>query len=167
MKTTVVLPDAFPRPSYAHSLFSLVCTAPFFFGVIFARRSIDDEECLAWHQALTLIVDVRRLPSASITVSLARYVRPLVGKGADTIVLGCTHFAFIESLIRDVAGPGVAVIDPAPAVARELRRRLNVESLLAPEDAVASEEYFTTGDPDQGTRVMSRLLGRPIVVRSA
>jgi hypothetical protein len=37
----IVLPDLFPRPSYAHSLFSLVCTAPFFFGVIFARRSID------------------------------------------------------------------------------------------------------------------------------
>jgi glutamate racemase len=103
--------------------------------------------------------------SAETRALVERYVRPLVDKGADTIVLGCTHYAFIEPLIRDVAGPGVAVIDPAPAVARELRRRLKVDSLLAPDEAVPTEKYFTTGDREQGTRVMSQLLGRPVVVR--
>ena len=114
-----------------------------------------------------LVEQVERgdVDSAETRALVEQYVRPLVGKGADTIVLGCTHYAFIEPLIREVAGPGVAVIDPAPAVARELRRRLNVESLLAPDDAVPNEEYFTTGDPEQGTRVMSQLLGRPIVVK--
>jgi glutamate racemase len=58
----------------------------------------------------------------------------------------------------------VAVIDPAPAVARELRRRLTAVSQLAPDDAVADERYFTTGDPEQGSRVMSQLLGRQVVV---
>ena len=93
-----------------------------------------------------------------------RYVRPLVGKGADTIVLGCTHYAFLEPVIRDVAGAGVAVIDPAPAVARELRRRLSSASILAPDDAVATETYLTTGDAAQASRVMSQLLERPITV---
>jgi glutamate racemase len=91
-------------------------------------------------------------------------VRPLVEKGADTIVLGCTHYAFLAPVIQDVAGAGVAVIDPAPAVARELRRRLSVASLLAPDDAEATEEYLTTGDPAQAARVMSQLLGRDVTV---
>jgi len=106
------------------------------------------------------------LDSPATRALVEQYVRPLVGKGADTIVLGCTHYAFLEPLIRDVAGPGVTVIDPAPAVARELRRRLTVASRLAPDDGVASEHYLTTGDVGQATRVMSQLLGRPVYVET-
>jgi glutamate racemase len=104
------------------------------------------------------------LDSPATRALVEQYVRPLVDSGADTIVLGCTHYAFLEPMIREVAGPGVAVIDPAPAVARELRRRLSVASLLAPEGAVATESYFTTGDAEQGSRVMSQLLGRSVIV---
>lgn len=93
-----------------------------------------------------------------------RYVRPLVEQGADTIVLGCTHYAFLEPLIREVAGPGVTVIDPAPAVARELRRRLTQAGLLAPDDATPVERFWTTGEPERATRVMSQLLGRAVAV---
>lgn len=35
------VPDLFPRPSYAASFFNVGCAVPFFFGVLFARRSID------------------------------------------------------------------------------------------------------------------------------
>lgn len=113
-----------------------------------------------------LVEQVERgdLDSVATRALVRQYVRPLVDKGADTIVLGCTHYAFLVPIIREVAGSGVRVIDPAPAVARELRRRLTVGSLLAPDDAVATERYFTTGDPRQGSRVMSQLLGRHIAV---
>ena len=104
------------------------------------------------------------LSSAATRALVENYVRPLVAKGADTIVLGCTHYAFVEPLILEVAGPGVTVIDPAPAVARELRRRLAAASRLAPDDAVASERYLTTGDASQAARVMSQLLGRDVSV---
>ena len=107
------------------------------------------------------------LTSRATRALVDQYVRPLVDRGADTIVLGCTHYAFLEQLIQEAAGPGVAVIDPAPAVARELRRRLSAVSLLSPDDAVVTERYFTTGDPAQATRVMRQLLGRPVVVGQA
>ena len=113
-----------------------------------------------------LVEQVERgdLDSPATRALVGQYVRPLVEKGADTIVLGCTHYAFLEPVIRDVAGPGVAVIDPAPAVARELRRRLSSATMLAPDDAVAEERYLTTGDAAQASRVMSQLLGRTITV---
>jgi len=95
---------------------------------------------------------------------VAQYVQPLVSAGADTIVLGCTHYAFLEPLIREAAGPGVTVIDPAPAVARELRRRLSLATLLAPDSVVAAEHYWTTGDVAQATRVVGQLVGYPVMV---
>ena len=104
------------------------------------------------------------LDSPATRALVERFVAPLVAKGADTIVLGCTHYAFLKPVIQEVAGPGVSVIDPAPAVARELRRRLAAASMLAPEDAVPSEGYWTTGDIGQGRRVISQLLGRPVSV---
>lgn len=47
-------------------------------------------------------------------------VRPLIDAGADTIVLGCTHYPFLSETIRKVAGKPIKLIDPAPAVAKHL-----------------------------------------------
>lgn len=52
-------------------------------------------------------------------------LQPMLDAGADTIVLGCTHYPFLLPVIERIAGPGVRVIDPAPAVARQLLRVLN------------------------------------------
>lgn len=60
-----------------------------------------------------------------------RKIRPLVAAGADHIVLGCTHFPHLKSLIEDVAGPEVTVVDPSEAVARQALRILSARGLLA------------------------------------
>lgn len=61
-------------------------------------------------------------PEAESTVRAS--VSPLLDAGADTIVLGCTHYPFLEPVIRRVAGPDVEIINPAPAVARQTERLL-------------------------------------------
>mgnify|MGYP002625489787 CR=1 FL=1 len=48
-------------------------------------------------------------------------LQPLLDEGADTIVLGCTHYPFLLPLMQKCAPPGVRFIDPAPAVARRLQ----------------------------------------------
>jgi glutamate racemase len=60
--------------------------------------------------------EVRRLVTAE--------VEPLVSAGADALVLGCTHFPFLADRIGEAAGPGITLVDPAPAVARQLARCL-------------------------------------------
>jgi glutamate racemase len=83
---------------------------------------------------------------------------PMLSEGADTVVLGCTHYPFVIPLIQDIAGPQVRVIDPAPAVARQVRRVLEAQGLLIPaqagEPAVRSR-FMTTGD---ASRLESALL---------
>lgn len=87
------------------------------------------------------------------------YVRPLVEQGADSIVLGCTHYPFLRATIEAVAGPLVTIIDPAVAVARELRRRLTAAGLLAPDDHRGTERIWTTGPPDRTRPVVDALWG--------
>lgn len=52
-------------------------------------------------------------------------ITPLLDAGADTLVLGCTHFAYLRPVIEAVVGDRVEIIDPAPAVARQLARQLD------------------------------------------
>jgi len=104
--------------------------------------------------------------SGETTRSLVeQYVRPLLDQGADTIVLGCTHYPFLSAVIEDVAGPGVTVIDPAVAVARELRRRLQVSGLLAPDTRTGAERFWTTGPPEQVQTVIAQLWGKTVEVK--
>lgn len=57
-------------------------------------------------------------------------VRPLMEAGADTIVLGCTHYPFLSDTIRKVAGKPVNLIDPAPAVAKHLLEVMKEKGLI-------------------------------------
>jgi glutamate racemase len=86
-----------------------------------------------------------------------QHVRPVLDRGADTLVLGCTHYPFLAQVIRDVAGPGVTIIDPSIPVARELRRRLAESGLLASEDSTATERFWSSGPPEEMRAVMPRL----------
>lgn len=92
------------------------------------------------------------------------YVRPLLEAGADTIVLGSTHYVFLRPVISQIAGSGVTLIDTGAAVARQLARVLRERGLEAPESARSNERYWTSGDPATSQRVMSALLGRRVSV---
>lgn len=95
---------------------------------------------------------------------VARYVCPLLERGADTIVLGCTHYPFLLSVISAVAGPGVSLIDPSAAVARELCRRLKASDLLSHRQSPGIERFWTSGIPDRVESVVAKLWGKDVKV---
>jgi len=92
------------------------------------------------------------------------YIRPMLDAGADTIVLGSTHYVFLKPLLTELAGPDVALIETGQAVARQLGRVLEERGLEASTGAPRSERFWTSGDPAASQRVMSALLGRPVTV---
>ena len=102
-------------------------------------------------------VESGALGTAATRALVERLVRPVLEKGADTLVLGCTHYPFLRPLIAEVAGPEVTVIDPAHAVARELRRRLEAGGLLAPDSRRGREQFWTSGDPSRVGDVIRQL----------
>jgi glutamate racemase len=83
--------------------------------------------------------------SASTDELLARYLGPGLAAGADTVVLGCTHYAFLAAGIGAHAGPGVAVIEPSPAVARQLAARLDETAAAQDGPAPPATTFYTSG----------------------
>jgi glutamate racemase len=95
---------------------------------------------------------------------LQRYVEPLLQRGADTLVLGCTHYPFLRPLLADIAGPDVALIDTGAAVARRADQVLGEHDLLR---AVGTgvEHFWSSGDVALAEQVIGvYLLGHPVVV---
>lgn len=61
---------------------------------------------------------------------IQQYCAPLLNEGADTIVLGCTHYPFVKDVIRTTVGDSVTLIDTGAAVASQLKHQLLVNNLL-------------------------------------
>jgi len=95
---------------------------------------------------------------------IRRYLTPLLEKGIDTLVLGCTHYPFVRDIIEQIAGPGVEVIDPAPAVARQTARVLEREGLSNDPQHKGRITFYTSGDVSALATQIERLLGFPAVV---
>jgi glutamate racemase len=94
------------------------------------------------------------------TVSLLRrYLEPLLKAGMDSLVLGCTHYPFLTAVIQTLVGPGVDVVDPSPAVARQLGRVLAERAWLNESTEPGSLTSFTTADPAAFEQLASRLIG--------
>ena len=88
---------------------------------------------------------------------IEQYIAPLLAQGADTIVLGCTHYPFLAALIREIAGPAVTIIDPSAAIARELRRRLESAGLLSTGTHTGTEQFWSSAQSDTTRAVISQL----------
>lgn len=78
-------------------------------------------------------------------------LEPLLKAGADTVVLGCTHYPFLLPVLQKVAGEGVRFIDPAPAAARQLVRLLDAKSIAhsAPGDPALRDITLVCSGPSE------------------
>ncbi len=94
-------------------------------------------------------------------------VAPLVAQGADTLVLACTHYPFVIPAIAEAAGPGVQVIDPSPAIARQTARLLDERGLRSDHAGPGEVIYLTSGDPLRLGEMAVRLIGEAGTARGA
>jgi glutamate racemase len=108
-------------------------------------------------------VEAGELTTAATRELVDRFTQPLIERGADTIVLGCTHYPFLRPLIAEAAGSHVQLIDTGEAVARQVVRRIP-EALLGRIDAIPDERFWTSGDARSAQRIVSQLWGRQVGV---
>lgn len=98
-------------------------------------------------------------------LALRQYLIPMVQRGLDVLVLGCTHYPILKKLIAQIAGSGVAVIDSAEQCAQDVARRLSEKSLLRPAGeapltpAGGYFQCFVTDDTPRFRALASRFLG--------
>jgi len=84
---------------------------------------------------------------------------PMLEKNIDTVVLGCTHYPFVIPLIQQIVGDRVRVIDPAPSVAKQVRRVLEANGLKNQSAVDGNVKFYTSVNPDELKSLLPLLLG--------
>ncbi|MBM3178845.1 MAG: glutamate racemase [Chloroflexi bacterium] len=104
-------------------------------------------------------IEAGELDSPKTRAILEEALLPMLGKNIDTVVLGCTHYPFVIPLIQEIVGEKVRVIDPAPAVSRQVRRLLEAKDLVNESGKTGRVEFFTSGDAVAMEMSLPKLLG--------
>jgi glutamate racemase len=120
------------------------------------------------HACPGLVAQIEKgeLDTPTTRAILQEALSPMLEKGIDTVVLGCTHYPFVIPIIQQIAGEKVRVIDPAPAVARQVKRLLDAGEMRNPDKQRGGIQYFTSGDPKALQSMLPVLLGESGMVRS-
>lgn len=170
------------KPAAEHTrsgLVGVLATPATFQGELYASvvERFGQSVKLFQHTCPGLVTQIENgaLDSSETRRILEDALRPMLEQGIDTIVLGCTHYPFVIPLIQQIAGKGVRVIDPAPAVARQVQRLLVASNLLELDarmkvDLLQKPQYLlkiiTTGDPARLASMLPGLLGEKAPVES-
>jgi glutamate racemase len=109
-------------------------------------------------------IEAGNLEGADTRQILEEALLPMLENNIDTIVLGCTHYSFVIPLIERIVGGKARVIDPAPAVARQVRRLLEAGELTSPAMLHGSIQLYTSADPEALKSMLPILLGEDTVV---
>ncbi len=112
-------------------------------------------------------VEAGALEGPETLALLRRYLDPLLDKGIDALVLGCTHYSFLRQSIAQIVGPEVEIIDPAPAVARQTVRVLSRSHPESPRECRGARILYTSGETASFRRMVGQLLGNAGQIRGA
>lgn len=107
-------------------------------------------------------IEKGELQSAATALLVQRYVAPLIAQGADTLVLGCTHYPFVLPLLQDAArratSASITIIDTGQPIALQLARLLTQHDLLNTSGAPGLLQTFTTGSSTALKTALNNLL---------
>ena len=109
-------------------------------------------------------VERHALHSPETSRLLQTYLAPILERGADTLVLGCTHYPFLQPMIEQLTGPGVHVINTGAAVARQLGHRLQESGLLTSGTGPGHLAFYCSGSVPEQRGLISSLWGEAVEV---
>ena len=89
-------------------------------------------------------IEAGELDGGKVKSLLDGYLQPLLERGMDTLVLGCTHYTFVLPRIRKIVGESVTIIDAGDAIARQLRRQLHERAALVHGTCPGSIEFWSS-----------------------
>ncbi|MBI3512419.1 MAG: glutamate racemase [Bacteroidetes bacterium] len=110
------------------------------------------------------------LDSPATEKMLRGWLEPMKEKNIDALVLACTHYPFVRPLIEKILGDKVRVIDPAPAIAKQVKKILEEsggrrseggeEKQLSVPVVRGETIYCTSGDPQKFNDIFLKLTGK-------
>jgi len=100
--------------------------------------------------------------SKACNVLLREYIEPLINEGVDTLVLGCTHYPFVQEQISRIVGQKVSIIETAAPVTIQLAKILIEKNLAACETRQGKYQFFSSLDTKQQEEIFSQLWQSPL-----
>lgn len=116
-------------------------------------------------EGLVELVEAGDLSGAKTRSLLEKHLQPLLDRGVDALVLGCTHYPFLTPLIREIVGDAVVILDTGAAIAAELKRQLEGNGLAAPQGSAGSVRFYSSRVTEENRRMISRLWGCEVVLQ--
>jgi glutamate racemase len=117
------------------------------------RYQVVEQAC----PALVPLIEAGVVSGSQVRQEVRGYMRPLLERQIDTLVLGCTHYPFLQPLIEEVAGEGVRLVDPAAGTIQEMGDRLRAQGALHTGAGGGDYLFHVSGDPEVFRRT-ARLL---------
>ncbi|MGE5529058.1 MAG: glutamate racemase [Patescibacteria group bacterium] len=111
--------------------------------------------------ALVPLIESGRTDGPEVREALKGYLAPLLKAGIDTLVYGCTHYPFLDRVVSELAGPGVARVDPAIALVGQAAEVLRGGHALA-EDRTLPDRFIVSGSPERFQALGSLFLKRAL-----
>ena len=97
--------------------------------------------------------------SAELRGAARRYLEPLMERGIDTLILGCTHYPLLSGLLQLELGPDVVLVSSAEETAKDVYAALLSGGLECEGSVQPRHRFLATGDPAQFQRVAEVFLG--------
>ncbi len=114
---------------------------------------------------LVPLIEAGRIHAGDVVIEtvLREYLAPMKKAGVDTLVLGCTHYPLIKSLVAAEMGEGVTLIDTGEECAQSTAALLAAQDLLAPKDRkIGQRRYYVSDSPAMFSRTAALFLGEEI-----
>ena len=109
-------------------------------------------------EGLMEFVENGELDSKELKNYLANKLKGYDSSNTSSVVLGCTHYPFVENAIRDVIGTDIDIIDGGLGTAREIKRRLNEKKLLIDSNKKGKIEIFNSSEDSRFIDLSWKLL---------
>lgn len=111
---------------------------------------------------LVELIEQDKRNSTECKLMLARYLQPLIAKGVDTIVLGCTHYPLVKALINEICGNAVVIMETAQPVTEQLKRQLALHQLISIHSSLGTSTFYSSKNCPTQHQLFAHIWQQPL-----
>ncbi len=125
-----------------------------------------DPRIKVWQKACPLLVPIVEAGEQNlraVNIILESYIQPLLNKGIDTLILGCTHYGILEDKIKQIAGANIKIVSGSRIIPEKLKnyliRHIEIDEKLGKKKVI---HFYSTGSTEKFALLGSKFFGKKI-----
>ncbi len=136
------------------------------FLALVAQYSYNSDVTIQPCPGLVELIEQDKKDSLECKLLLSAYLTPLLDKGVDTIVLGCTHYPLVTEQISEICGDGVVIMETAQPVTEQLQRQLALHQLLNLNSHSGTTTFYSSKHSPAQQALFSHIWQQPLQLES-